>query len=120
MRKRRSTVYVRPGKDVTLYVPSDTPLEVCAYLNQLKADGVFSQGVMEILTNHILGSESLPREPFDPALDPASDPGFDLHPNTDLRPDALADPDGSHRLGLDQIFQQARRNAGKLSGSSEA
>ncbi|WDL95105.1 hypothetical protein [Alicyclobacillus sp. ALC3] len=138
MRKRRSTVYVRPGKDVTLYVPSDTPPEVCAYLNQLKADGVFSQGVMEILTQHIIGSESPPGEPLDPALDPAPNMRFDSPPNTHSRPDVVGGlatlggsaavghpdvvggPDDSHRLGSDQIFQQARRNAGKLSGSSEA
>lgn len=51
--KRRSTVYVRSGKDVTLYIPSDTPPEVIDYLNQLKMDGYFSQGIIDILTKYV-------------------------------------------------------------------
>ncbi|GMA50787.1 hypothetical protein GCM10025857_21440 [Alicyclobacillus contaminans] len=53
MKKRRSTVYVRPGKDVTLYVPAETPPEVIEYLNRLKDEGNFSQGVIDILTEYI-------------------------------------------------------------------
>lgn len=53
MKKRRSTVFVQPGKDVTLYVPVDTPPEVIAYLNELKQEGTFSQGIVEILTEYV-------------------------------------------------------------------
>ncbi|KPV44535.1 hypothetical protein [Alicyclobacillus ferrooxydans] len=55
MRKRRRTVYVSPGKDVTLYVPADTPRVVIDYLNHLKDEGQFSQGVMDILIHHVTG-----------------------------------------------------------------
>lgn len=55
MKKRRQMVLVAPGKDVTLYIPTDTAPEVIRYLNRLKAEGSFSQGIIEILTAHIAG-----------------------------------------------------------------
>lgn len=124
IRKRRSTVYVQPGKDVTLYVPSDTPPEVCAYLNQLKADGVFSQGVIEILTKHIMGSDSQASAPADVEVDPwvdtRSGPPSPLAGSAGFAEGVTAaDPDAPHRLRLDQILRQARKNAGKLTGSGE-
>ncbi|MCL6627664.1 MAG: hypothetical protein K6T68_13900 [Alicyclobacillus shizuokensis] len=62
MKKRRSTVYVRPGKDITLYVPAETPPEVIDYLNRLKDEGNFSQGVVDIITEYVtthLGRQQL-------------------------------------------------------------
>ncbi|WP_067930345.1 hypothetical protein [Alicyclobacillus kakegawensis] len=62
MKKRRSTVYVRPGKDITLYIPAETPPEVIDYLNRLKDEGNFSQGVVDILTEYVtahLGRQQL-------------------------------------------------------------
>lgn len=164
MKKRRSMVYVQPGKDVTVYVPADTPPEVIEYLNQLKAEGTFSQGVVEIITEYVqrhkyegqsapstwddsapfsqessLGSSngvpsvaagalgpgrtevaSLNR--IHPALDAdgpqlsgAEDPDA---PPLDAQPTALpaASPEPSplRKLNLAQIFQQAKRNSGKL------
>lgn len=61
MRKKRSIVYVRPGKDVTLYVPAETPPEVIDYLNQLKQEGMFSQGVMDIVTKYVQEHAALNR-----------------------------------------------------------
>ncbi|PYI52508.1 hypothetical protein [Paenibacillus flagellatus] len=72
MRKRRSTVFVKPGKDVTLYVPTDTPPAVIDYLNRLKAEGAFSQGVMEIVANYVLGLEEGDRERRSPWNSPQS------------------------------------------------
>ena len=51
-------MYVSPGKDVTLYVPADTPRVVIDYLNRLKDEGQFSQGVMDILIHHVTGQGS--------------------------------------------------------------
>lgn len=81
MRKRRSTVYVRPGKDITLYVPAETPPEVIAYLNRLKDEGNFSQGVIDILTEYVLshGAETPETEtPVAGALE--DDEDFDWPP----------------------------------------
>lgn len=81
MRKRRSTVYVSPGKDVTLYVPADTPQAVIDYLNRLKDEGQFSQGVMDILIQHVAGSGgqqlSSAEQPV-PLLESLSTPAVDF------------------------------------------
>ncbi|WP_274654793.1 hypothetical protein [Paenibacillus humicola] len=61
MRKRRSTVFVRPGRDLTLYVPSDTPPEVIDYMNRLKAEGLFSQGMMELIVKGVMQELQAPR-----------------------------------------------------------
>lgn len=147
MKKRRSTVLVQPGKDVTLYVPSDTPPEVCEYLNNLKAEGMFSQGVMDIIVRYVqqqnsnmisavspgtneMTGDSAPT----PALsevesgyetlvqqDPfPDDPEFASSNESELQeepqePEPEPRPEG--RLNLAQIFQQAQKNAGRLTNS---
>lgn len=110
---------VTPGKDVTLYIPTDTPPEVIAYLNRLKAEGVFSQGIMEILTDHILqngaSAERLPSEEASASWD-------DLHDEsvaaTVENPEpiiaALSEQDVKKPFSLEDIIKQATRNAGKL------
>lgn len=168
MKKRRSMVYVQPGKDVTVYVPADTPPEVIEYLNQLKAEGTFSQGVVEIITQyvqrqqyagepvhnlweqpspffrdssqdapqmppppsvtaHASGSSATPSEPLNPLAAPPSAgtmtsssqessesdvPTLDS-PLAD-HPAESAEPSTLRKLNLAQIFQQAKRNSGKL------
>ncbi|KIL41811.1 hypothetical protein SD70_04085 [Gordoniibacillus kamchatkensis] len=143
MKKRRSTVYVRPGKDVTLYIPAETPPEVIDYLNRLKAEGIFSQGVMDILAAHVQGRRDTARghehaNPHADARFPASEPaapmpadiedfGADdelLEPAT-YRPPAAAwmedwpdpepsRPEPSRKLNMAQIFSLSRKNTGKL------
>jgi hypothetical protein len=146
LKKRRSTVYVRPGKDVTLYVPAETPPEVIDYLNHLKEEGNFSQGVMEILTRFVQqqGSVHGPGEMAsqvdhglaaisDPDTSPAwlgeemateDDPHVALPRTEELYVDppattATRDPAPRKKLDLAQIFRQAQRNSGRLLESRE-
>ncbi|MDD9270772.1 hypothetical protein ACFPES_27305 [Paenibacillus sp. GCM10023248] len=78
MKKRRSTVYVRSGKDVTLYIPSDTPPEVIDYLNQLKRDGYFSQGIMDILIQYVREQRSAIRPPVIPPAETTGSEGVSI------------------------------------------
>ncbi len=129
MRKPRSTVYVRPGKDITLYVPSDTPKEVCDYLNSLKEQGIFSQCVIEIITNYVKGNPELSAshaggepEVVNPLFSNLDD--FDpVHNDSEeLFDEALAAQDEAlpqqeirqtvkRRLSLSEIFNQAKKNS---------
>ncbi|MGO4269324.1 hypothetical protein AB4Z22_05660 [Paenibacillus sp. TAF58] len=137
MKKRRSTVYVRSGKDVTLYIPSDTPLEVIDYLNQLKTEGIFSQGIMDILTRYVREEQSNKRpvaklfpgkemvsdldetvslgdsysnmESADP-IEPAHETIDDFNQPKKEIPGAI----DQTKFSLAQIFRQSRHNSGKL------
>lgn len=146
MKKRRSTVYVRSGKDVTLYIPSDTPPEVIDYLNQLKMDGYFSQGIIDILTKYVReervsasasasasastsansevevfpGKERLHNIDIisPPAEEEEDDPmaGLDELPT----PTQAAIAEGEQKkFSLAQIFRQSRQNSGKLVPTSD-
>ncbi|XEC95144.1 hypothetical protein AB6A23_00715 [Paenibacillus tarimensis] len=132
MKKRRSTVYVRPGKDVTLYIPSDTTPEVIDYLNRLKNEGVFSQGVIDIVTRYVM--EKRPIE--NPAMEapvalsyndsvPAELHESDRTPEKDESGSGVGPgddnpiPESSTKFSLAQIFRQARHNSGKLLNDSE-
>ncbi len=148
MKKRRSTVYVRPGKDVTLYVPAETPPEVIAYLNHLKEEGTFSQGVMEILTRYVQQQGSVHvsndmdtrvNEDLSAMSDLATSPEWpapgeemSMEPNSDVEPPRTedlrmeppvakesSDPAPRKKLDLAQIFLQAQRNSGRLLESRE-
>lgn len=140
MKKRRSTVYVRSGKDVTLYIPSDTPPEVIDYLNQLKMDGYFSQGIMDILIKYVREQ----RTAANPIARPSATEGFPwvedsadaiTHINEDM-PSAESDSrleldepitpvqaavaEGEQKkFSLAQIFRQSRQNSGKLVPTSD-
>ncbi|WP_261303331.1 hypothetical protein [Paenibacillus andongensis] len=137
MKKRRSTVYVRSGKDVTLYIPSDTPPEVIDYLNQLKMEGIFSQGIMDILTRYVREEQSNKRpvaelfpgkemisdvdraaslaendshmESAEP-IEPAHDAYDDFNQPKKEIPGAM----DQKKFSLAQIFRQSRHNSGKL------
>jgi hypothetical protein len=120
LKRRRSTVYVQPGKDVTLYVPVETPPEVIDYLNHLKAEGVFSQGVIEMITQYvqqrsdIVPAQSSVATGYD-SLD--SDVAPAESDSEGRRDQPLQDSTlvtGSQKLNLSQIFEQAQRNAEKL------
>lgn len=132
MKKRRSTVYVRPGKDVTLYIPVETPQEVIDYLNQLKTEGMFSQGVMEVLTRHVQHQAAMSILPAAYAVEPpaieiaASVESLDQSWSTTDEVDCGIQMDGlaalpaanpTEKLELAQIFRQAKRNASKLTDS---
>jgi hypothetical protein len=123
LKKRRSTVLVSPGKDVTLYIPSDTPPQVINYMNRLKADGVFSQGIMDILTRHILREQPIVTPVKEDGLNVDSgwtyeDPVFIPEPIEEAPEDRKYKIDAASNaqksFSLDQIFRQAERNAGKL------
>lgn len=128
MKKRRSTVYVRPGKDVTLYIPSDTPQEVIDYLNRLKTEGTFSQGIVDILTAHIreegfLQQETgdVPPHPGDLPLEPYGESPYSIAEDEEEDPPAadgqeLENPMAQEprRFSLAQIFRQARHNSDKI------
>lgn len=136
MKKRRSTVYVRSGKDVTLYIPSDTPPEVIDYLNQLKMEGYFSQGIIDILTKYVReerlsarpaieefpGKETIPD--FEISSLPAESSGIDriveleLDEPSEHAPAAIAEGE-QKKFSLAQIFRQSRQNAGKLVPTSD-
>ncbi|MFC5450594.1 hypothetical protein [Paenibacillus aestuarii] len=122
MKKRRSTVLVTPGKDVTLYIPSDTPPQVIHYMNQLKTEGTFSQGIMEILIKHILAEPSLTIPSSEKNLSSVYEPFSD---DADFIEEPVGDEDqmgptdepvASSQISysLEDIFRQASRNAGKL------
>ncbi|MBO7746837.1 hypothetical protein I8J29_21710 [Paenibacillus sp. MWE-103] len=132
-KKRRSMVPVSPGKDVTLYIPADTPPEVIRYLNRLKAEGVFSQGIMDILIRHIVREEALgalsrmdddgdeaegAREAAAGRFDrDAEEGGFPPEPADEedgFGPAAALPAAPAKAFSLDEIFRQAGRNAGKL------
>ncbi|SEC29101.1 hypothetical protein [Paenibacillus sp. GP183] len=138
MKKRRSTVFVCPGKDVTLYIPSETPPEVIDYMNQLKADGMFSQGIMDIVTRYILQEQqslSIPASGDSQieGMGPSINDTYEVHSNSNIEP-IIAEPveeqehhvfrDGpgsneQKNFSLEQIFRQAGRNAGKLLQDTE-
>lgn len=135
MRKRRSTVYVSPGKDVTLYVPADTPREVIDYLNHLKDEGQFSQGVMDILIESITGkntTQMVPKESanvgaldaHDTALhDQYSGSGPERIATTSTNPpESILEPTqqrSSFHLRMADIFRQAQKNTSKLADDTE-
>ncbi|MDU0204385.1 MULTISPECIES: hypothetical protein [Paenibacillus] len=136
MKKRRSTVYVRSGKDVTLYIPSDTPTEVIDYLNQLKMDGYFSQGIIDILTKYVREErlsasatseiELFPGKEMFHDIDRVSPPVEleEIDPKVELdeppEPAPAAGAEGEQKkFSLAQIFQQSRQNSGKLVPTSD-
>jgi hypothetical protein len=137
LKKRRSTVYVRSGKDVTLYIPSDTPPEVIDYLNQLKMEGIFSQGIMDILTRYVREEQSnkrpvvelFPGKEMDSDMDNAvslADSYSDMESAEPIEPAHEANDDFNQpkkeipgandqkKFSLAQIFRQSRHNSGKL------
>ena len=122
-KKRRSMVIVTPGKDVTLYIPTDTPPPVISYLNRLKREGVFSQGVMEILTEHILGrgepEEARPEAetggPWDGLRDESTAASVeDPMPAVAVEVSVDSGRETPKPLSPADIIRQAARNAGKL------
>lgn len=120
MKKRRSTVLVSPGKDVTLYIPTETPPEVIAYMNQLKAEGMFSHGIMEILTRHILQEQSMATLVNEDALNQVigssfmDEADFNTAPMEDQESMDTPVSNSQKNFSLEDIFRQAGRNAGKL------
>jgi hypothetical protein len=126
LRKPRSTVYVRPGKDVTLYVPSDTSQEVCDYLNSLKEQGVFSQGVIEIISDYVQKNRatdglSLGESETETATVHFADrnplhtevQGSVSHVSAileEVQPVHEVQPSVKRRLSLSEIFNQAKKN----------
>jgi hypothetical protein len=121
---------VSPGKDVTLYIPSDTPPQVINYMNRLKAEGIFSQGIMDILTKHVL-QERLTEAPIEetaPSRDIESwnDDGLsfittseELQSKHDSKGDDLLSSNQKN-FSPEDIFRQAERNAGKLLHDSKS
>jgi hypothetical protein len=138
LKKRRSTVYVRSGKDVTLYIPSDTPPEVIDYLNQLKMDGYFSQGIIDILTKYVREErvsastsanseiEVFPGKERLHDIDIVSsrseteedDPKVGLDELPEPAQAAIAEGE-QKKFSLAQIFRQSRQNSGKLVPTSD-
>lgn len=119
MKKRRQVVMVAPGKDVTLYIPTDTPPEVISYLNHLKAEGIFSQGIMEILTGHILGQqEAAATSPIEEATAQGDDLRYESIVDSNEVPEQLIPVDTVQDVqkpfSPQDILKQAARNAGKL------
>ncbi|SDO54339.1 hypothetical protein SAMN04487897_11676 [Paenibacillus sp. yr247] len=113
---------VCPGKDVTLYIPTETPPEVIDYMNQLKAEGMFSHGIMDILIRHILHEQSIatpvkenaPNNVIESFIDDAV---FITEPMEDQEDhEFMVAPDSKSQknFSLEEIFRQASRNAGKL------
>jgi hypothetical protein len=111
---------VRPGKDVTLYIPVETPPEVIDYLNHLKEEGVFSQGVIEMITQYVRQGPDL--VPVQSSVATGSDllesevpsAESDSETSREQPPQDSASVTGSQKLNLSQIFEQAQRNAEKL------
>ncbi|TVY10743.1 hypothetical protein [Paenibacillus cremeus] len=134
MKKRRSTVLVSPGKDVTLYIPTDTPPEVIEYMNRLKAEGIFSQGIMDILIQHIVSDSSYAVAPVkEEALHDVigavawaddedsislSDDAMESQDDQDWMAETEESESRPKSFSLDEIFRQAGRNAGKLMDAS--
>ncbi|KRF10703.1 hypothetical protein [Paenibacillus sp. Soil787] len=137
MKKRRSTVYVRSGKDVTLYIPSDTPPEVIDYLNQLKMEGIFSQGIMDILTRYVREEQSnkrpvvelFPGKEMISGMDEAvslaennsdmesaepNEPAHEAIDDFNQRKKEIPGANDQKKFSLAQIFKQSRHNSGKL------
>lgn len=119
MKKRRQLVMVTPGKDVTLYIPADTPPEVIAYLNRLKAEGYFSQGIMEILTDHILhksaSAELAASEEASVLWDDQQDESIaETIDNPEPIIAAISEQSMQKPFSPEDIIRQATRNAGKL------
>jgi len=118
-------VFVQPGRDVTLYVPADTPHEVIDFLNHLKQDGMFSQGVMEILTEYVQqrDASAIARDPIATTeashasvltqVTAATAPKPQV--NAPMPPTSQVSTTG--KLNLSQIYQQAQRNADRLMDS---
>ena len=110
---------VSPGKDVTLYIPTETPPEVIAYMNRLKAEGMFSHGIMEILTRHILQeqpnmtlvNEDAPNHVIGAFVDEAI---LFTTPMEDQESMDTPVSNSQKNFSLEDIFRQAGRNAGKL------
>lgn len=137
MKKRRSTVYVRSGKDVTLYIPSDTPPEVIDYLNQLKMEGIFSQGIIDILTRYVREEQSNKRPVVElfPGKEMVSDmddavslansysemdsaepiePAHEANDDFNQPKKEIPSANDQKKFSLAQIFRQSRHNSGKL------
>jgi hypothetical protein len=121
---------VSPGKDVTLYIPSDTPPQVINYMNRLKAEGIFSQGIMDILTKYVLQDRltEAPIEETAPSRDIESwnDDGLsfittseELQSKHDSKGDDLLSSNQKN-FSPEDIFRQAERNAGKLLHDSKS
>lgn len=118
---------VVPGKDVTLYVPTDTPPAVVRFMNRLKDEGRFSEGIMEIVTGHVLHAHSASVETsFEVAGVAREEEAFDASDRVvfELRfeePAASEEAVGSEpgvprEYSPDDLFRLASRNAGKLLG----
>lgn len=110
---------VTPGKDVTLYIPADTPPEVIAYLNRLKAEGYFSQGIMEILSEYILrqsaSAELAASEEASMQWDDQQDES--IAEESELPEPiiaAISEQNVQKPFSPEDIIRQATRNAGKL------
>jgi hypothetical protein len=127
LKKRRSTVLVCPGKDVTLYIPTETPPEVIEYMNRLKAEGMFSHGIMDILTKYIRHEQSMatsvkevaPSKDIESFIDDAVFIAGPMEDQADYR--IMIDPVSNNQksLSLEKLFHQAERNAGKLMQDTE-
>jgi hypothetical protein len=88
-------------------------------MNQLKAEGMFSHGIMEILTKHILREQSLATlvGEEDPHHDIQSFVEDDIIFTAPIEHQESVDTPVSNRqknFSLEDIFRQAGRNAGKL------
>lgn len=112
---------VRPGKDVTLYVPTDTPPEVIRYMNRLKAEGRFSEGIMDIVTSHV--RRERPNEAFaaaeadGPYKEHESFGALEEHWTGSIGDSADSDESAAESRRVyspDDLFRLAGRNAGKL------
>lgn len=123
MRKKRSTVYVRPGKDVTLYIPAETSPAVIDYLNGLKRDGIFSQGVIDIITRHVesMQLDASRQTAAGAGNDGGEDFGFDFDPSGLDDPfdrgyerNVLSQSREESKPDIARLFERAKRNAGKL------
>jgi hypothetical protein len=129
---------------VTLYIPSDTPPEVIHYMNRLKADGMFSQGIMDIVTRYVLHEHSiatpvigdsrledietskdnpgLSNENFHETerfLSTEPVPEGSIEEQEDLESKAGPVSNSQKKFSLAQLFRQAQRNAGKLLHDTE-
>jgi hypothetical protein len=106
-------VRVSPGKDVTLYIPAETPPEVIDYMNRLKEEGNFSHGVIDILTKHILQELAMAPPHVMEETFTVKD-AFITEPKEDNKYIDSNAPGGQPSFSRDELFRQASRNAGKL------
>ncbi len=120
-----------------MYIPSDTPPEVIDYLNQLKMEGIFSQGIMDILTRYVREEQSNkpPVAELFPGKERVSDRDeavslaenySDMESAEPIEPAHEANDDFNQlmkeipsasdqkKFSLAQIFRQSRHNSGKL------